>query len=129
MWSRMPPSAMARSVRSTISRACESPVRTCSRSKSSSSDGRGNFGASPKPPYRGSKASLNCFTVFSSASAVGTVHTGAAACSSDLSLVVSASADSTTLLRSAFQTRAISCRMSTKPGRPHFDAGGKYVPP
>ena len=38
---------------------------------------------------------------------------------------VNASADSATLPRSAFQTRPISCRMSTNPGRPHRDSGGK----
>src|SRR5262249_17573271 len=91
--------------------------------------GRGNFGGSPKPPKRESNASLNCRTVRSRASEPGRVHTGAAACSSERNRAVSASADSTTLLRSAFHTRAISCRMSTNPGRPHFDAGGKYVPP
>ena len=32
-------------------RASASPARACSRSRNSSSDGRGNFGASPKPPY------------------------------------------------------------------------------
>ena len=43
----------------------------------------------------------------------------------DFSRSVNASADPTTFSRSAFQTRPISPRMSTKPGRPHFDAGGK----
>ena len=33
-------------------RRARAPVRACSRRSSSSSDGRGNFGASPKPPSR-----------------------------------------------------------------------------
>ena len=67
-------------------------------------------------------------TVAASASPVGTVHTGAA-CSSDRSRSVNASADSSTVPRSARHTRAISCRMSVNPGRPPRDDGGKYVPP
>ena len=50
----MPPSAMARSVTSAMSRGSAAPVRACSRRRNSSSLGRGNFGASPKPPRRGS---------------------------------------------------------------------------
>ena len=45
------------------------------------------------------------------------------------SSLVRPSADFSTLARSARQTRAISCRISTKPGRPQREVGGKYVPP
>ena len=39
------------------------------------------------------------------------------------------SADCSDFVRSRATTRAISCRISMKPGRPHRDVGGKYVPP
>ena len=70
----MPPSAIARSVRSTISRALRR--RPCARARAAGTaarDGRGNFGASPKPPWRGSNASAELLRPSaSSAAAPGT---------------------------------------------------------
>ena len=68
----MPPSAIARSVCRAISRADAWPVRACSRNRNNSSLGRGNFGASPNPPRRASKAS--CELPHSSRQRVGAGH-------------------------------------------------------
>ena len=96
----MPPSAIARSVRSAMSRASTLPARACSRSRNSSSQGRGNFGASPNPLLRQSNASQNCVAARTSASLPGTFEV-AAVCSTRRSCVVIASADWSTLSRSA----------------------------
>ena len=49
----MPPAAIASSVFTTIGSASSSP-RKCMRSRNSSVEAGGNFGAPPKPPYSGS---------------------------------------------------------------------------
>ena len=52
----MPPSAMPSSVSVAIRSASALPVRACRRSRKSTVEAAGNFGAPPKPPHSGSKA-------------------------------------------------------------------------
>ena len=80
------------------SRASASPVRACSRSRNSSSLGRGNFGASPKPPCRASNDCRNCATVRVERVGAGHVRGRRAAARAARSCAVSASADSRDLL-------------------------------
>ena len=61
--------AIFASVVSTISRACASPVRIHQRSRNSRRMEGGNFGAAPKPPWRGSYSAASDRAAFSSGAA------------------------------------------------------------
>ena len=107
-----------------MSRAVSSPVRRCSRSRKSSSLGRGNFGASPNPP-------APLIEVGREFVHRGVEHAGrrddrvAAALAQRSQAFDDGGRGLEDLGRSACQTRATSSSTSMKPGRPHRDVGGK----
>ncbi len=99
-----------------MSRGSASPVRACSRRRKSSSLGRGNFGASPKPPRRASKAARNCWLATVEHIRSWRPPRRRSGHPKLCSRSTMDEADRSTLSRSSRQTRAISSRMSTKPG-------------
>ncbi len=105
--------------------------RRCARARAAETAARSAVGTSARRRSRRAGVSndcRNCETVRASALASG--NSADAGTRSPFAAAPSRRRPTAgSCARSTSQTRAISRRMSTKPGRPHRDVGGKYVPP
>ena len=128
----MPPSAIASSVRvsmrRTRSRSLSFPLPVSTHvSSRRSSVCLGNFGASPKPPCRGSKSAVDRSTRRSICSAVIGVFFSGAAATLAIALVISDALFSISGRRSRHASASAFSSVGN-PGRPCASVGGKYVP-